>query len=127
MPSPLKAWIDHIHVPGTTATFDVTCLPLAGRPAVIVTTRAGIYDSGSANDGRDHAVPPLELILGKELGMAVTVVAVGRTLAGRLPAPGGDRACPRRAGRGARPGGAGRRLLLTRAGCDTAERRASRH
>ena len=31
VPSSLKAWIDHIHVPGVTAPFDVDSQPLAGR------------------------------------------------------------------------------------------------
>src|SRR5690606_5440125 len=37
VPSSLKAWIDHIHVPGVTAPADFK--PLADRRAVIVSTR----------------------------------------------------------------------------------------
>lgn len=85
MPSSLKAWIDNIHVPGVTAPFDSETQPLAGRPAVIVTTRGGVYDPGSAQEGFDHAVPALGLILGDALGMDVEVIAASRTLASFLP------------------------------------------
>jgi FMN-dependent NADH-azoreductase len=85
MPSSLKAWIDNIHVPGITAPFGSDTLPLAGRPAVIVTSRGGIYDSGSPQEGWDHAVPALELILGDALGMDLEVIATSRTLADFLP------------------------------------------
>ena len=40
VPSSLKAWIDHIHIPGRTAPFvDAPTQPLAGRPAVVVSSR----------------------------------------------------------------------------------------
>ncbi|WP_197684034.1 FMN-dependent NADH-azoreductase [Allokutzneria albata] len=80
LPSSLKAWLDHIHVPGTTAPSAISGAPLAGRPAVLVTTRGGDYDDGSVNEGRDHATPVLELILGEEMGMAVTVITTSLTL-----------------------------------------------
>jgi FMN-dependent NADH-azoreductase len=85
LPSSLKAWIDNIHVPGITAPFGSAPQPLAGRPAVIVTSRGGVYDAGSPQDGWDHGVPPLELILGDTLGMDVEVIATSRTLADFLP------------------------------------------
>lgn len=86
MPSSLKAWIDHIHVPGVTAPFDDPIQPLAGRPAVIVTSRGGSYDTGSATEGWDHAVPPLQLILGDALGMRVEVITTSLTLADQVAA-----------------------------------------
>jgi FMN-dependent NADH-azoreductase len=86
MPSSLKAWIDHIHVPGVTAPFDVPTQPLAGRPAVIVSTRGASYDPGSPTEGWDHVVPPLRLILGDALGMVVTVITADLTLAESVPA-----------------------------------------
>jgi FMN-dependent NADH-azoreductase len=86
LPSTLKAWIDHIHVPGVTAPFDTADQPLAGRPAVVVTSRGGVYDEGTPTEGWDHTVPPLRLILGDALGMAVSVIATNRTLAGSVPA-----------------------------------------
>jgi FMN-dependent NADH-azoreductase len=90
LPSPLKAWVDHIHVPGITAPFGNETAPLAGRRAVIVTSRGGIYDPGSANEGRDHAVPVLELILGAEMRMETSVLVTSRTLAETLPGLAGE-------------------------------------
>lgn len=86
MPSTLKAWIDHIHVPGLTAPFDGDTQPMAGRAAVLVTSRGGAYDTGSATEGWDHAIPPLQLILGTALGMRVNVISTNLTLADSIPA-----------------------------------------
>jgi FMN-dependent NADH-azoreductase len=86
LPSSLKAWIDHIHVPGVTAPFDVPTQPLAGRPAVIVTSQGASYDAGSPTEGWDHAVPVLDLILGTSLGMTLTVITTSLTLAETVPA-----------------------------------------
>lgn len=86
MPSTLKAWIDHIHVLGVTAPFDLPAQPLAGRPAVVVTSRGASYDAGSPTDGWDHAVPAIRLILGNALGMAVSVIETNLTLAETVPA-----------------------------------------
>jgi FMN-dependent NADH-azoreductase len=86
LPSALKAWIDHIHVPGRTAPFDVATQPLAGRPAVIVSSSGGSYDEGSPTEGWDHAVPVLQLILGTALGMDVEVISTSLTLAETVPA-----------------------------------------
>jgi FMN-dependent NADH-azoreductase len=86
MPSTVKAWIDHIHVPGLTAPFDGDTQPMAGRPAVLVTSRGASYDVGTAREGWDHAIPPLELVLGTALGMEVSVIATNLTLADTVPA-----------------------------------------
>ena len=86
LPSSLKAWIDHIHVPGVTAPFDVPTQPLAGRPAVIVSAQGASYDAHSPTEGWDHAVPVLELILGTALGMTLTVITTSLTLAETVPA-----------------------------------------
>jgi FMN-dependent NADH-azoreductase len=86
VPSTLKAWIDHVHVPGRTAPFDEQTQPLAGRPAVIVSSSGGSYDAGSPTEGWDHAVPMLQLILGTALGMTVEVIAAALTLAETVPA-----------------------------------------
>ena len=85
LPSTLKAWVDHIHVPGVTAPFDLPTQPLQGRPAVIVTARGAVYDPGTPTEGWDHAVPVLQLILGKSLGMEVTVITTSLTLADTVP------------------------------------------
>jgi FMN-dependent NADH-azoreductase len=84
MPSTLKAWIDHIHVPGRT-TSPTGTPPLAGRPAVLAVAQGAVYDPGTPMAGADHAVPPLRQILGDALGMDVHVVTVSRTLADLLP------------------------------------------
>ena len=86
LPSSLKAWIDYIHVPGVTAPFDVDSQPLAGRPAVVATSRGGSYDAGTATADWDHAVPVLKIILGDALGMEVTVITTSLTLAATVPA-----------------------------------------
>lgn len=86
LPSTLKAWIDHVHVPGTTAPFDTPDQPLAGRPAVIATSRGAVYDPGTPSEGWDHTVPPLRLVLGQAFGMRVAVVAANLTLADTVPA-----------------------------------------
>ena len=91
LPSSLKAWVDHIHVPGVTAPFDVASQPLAGRPAVVVTSRGAAYDEGTPTAGWDHGVPVLELILGTALGMTVTVIATSLTLAETVPALAGQK------------------------------------
>jgi FMN-dependent NADH-azoreductase len=85
MPSTLKAWVDRIHVPGVTAPSDDPIQPLAGRPAVLVTARGASYDEGSPTEGWDHAIPPLQLILGSALGMDVRVITTSLTLAESMP------------------------------------------
>ena len=90
MPSTLKAWIDHIHVPGVTAPFDTDSQPLAGRTAVIVSSRGASYDPGTPSDGWDHVVPPLQIILGSALGMNVSVITTSLTLAEDIPSLSGE-------------------------------------
>jgi len=85
LPSSLKAWIDHIHVPGVTAPFDVPTQPMQGRPAVIVSAQGASYDAHTPTEGWDHAVPVLELILGTALGMTLTVITTSLTLAETVP------------------------------------------
>ena len=87
VPSTLKAWIDYVHVPGRTAPFvDAATQPMAGRTAVVVSSRGASYDAGSPTDGWDHAVPMLQLILGAALGMTVEVITTSLTLAETVPA-----------------------------------------
>jgi FMN-dependent NADH-azoreductase len=90
LPSTLKAWIDYIHVPGVTAPFDGATQPLAGRQAVIVASRGGVYDEGTPTADWDHAVPVLEIILGNALGMSVSVITTSLTLAEVIPARADD-------------------------------------
>lgn len=85
VPSTFKAWMDHIHVLGTTVPFDTPDRPLAGKPVVVVSSRGNTYAADGPNAGNDHTVPPLELTLGTSLGMDVTVVTAELTLANRIP------------------------------------------
>ncbi|HVV30822.1 MAG TPA: NAD(P)H-dependent oxidoreductase [Mycobacteriales bacterium] len=86
LPSTLKAWLDYIHVMGVTAPFDTREQPLAGRPAVVVSSRGGDYSDGSPTAGWDHTIPPLELVLGQSLGMKVSSITVDLTLAPKVEA-----------------------------------------
>ena len=87
VPAPLKTWIDYIHIPARTAPFvDTPTQPLAGKPAVVVSSRGASYDAGSPTEGWDHAVPVLEIILGTALGMQLEVITTSLTLAETVPA-----------------------------------------
>ena len=87
LPSTLKAWLDHVHVLGTTVPFgEYEARPLAGRTAVVVSSRGASYDSGGEQASWDHTVPPLELVLGQSFGMQVSVITLQLTLADRVPA-----------------------------------------
>ncbi|GGL15823.1 FMN-dependent NADH-azoreductase [Nocardia jinanensis] len=86
LPSTLKAWLDYLHVLGTTVPFDTPDRPLAGIPAVVISSRGNTYAAGTPGEGTDHTVPPLRQTLGVSMGMDVTVVTAELTLAGRIPA-----------------------------------------
>nr|WP_269328525.1 NAD(P)H-dependent oxidoreductase [Kineosporia babensis] len=87
MPSTLKAWIDYVHVGGVTSTVDEQpAQPLAGKPAVVVSSRGASYGPGTPGENTDHEVPSLVQSLGISMGMDVTVVTAELTLATRLPA-----------------------------------------
>jgi FMN-dependent NADH-azoreductase len=84
VPSTLKAWIDYIHVPGTTSTFDEPSEPFAGTPIVVVSSRGAGYGPESGNI--DHEIPALQQLFGVALGMRVHLVIAELTLASRVPA-----------------------------------------
>lgn len=86
IPSSLKAWIDHLHVLGTTAPFDTPDQPFAGKPVVVISSRGLTYGPGSKDEGLDHTVPPLVQVFGTALGMNVQVVTADLTLVGRIGA-----------------------------------------
>jgi FMN-dependent NADH-azoreductase len=81
LPSTLKAWLEYIHVPGVTSASGEHTPPLAGRPAVLVTTRGIAYDEGTHTAGWDHGIPVLRLVLGSALGMSLSVIEVNLTMA----------------------------------------------
>ena len=58
--------------------------PYRGKPAVVVASQGLAYDDGP-QQGLDHGVPVLREILGRALGMDVTVLYTRYTLAGRVP------------------------------------------
>ena len=85
VPSTLKAWVDQVHVLGVTAPFGgKQTQPYKGKPAVIVASQGLAYDDGPQR-GMDHGVPVLREILGRALGMDVTVLYTRYTLATRVP------------------------------------------
>ncbi|WP_432524068.1 FMN-dependent NADH-azoreductase [Kineococcus sp. SYSU DK006] len=83
VPSTLKVWIDNVHVPGVLA--GEGSRPMAGRHAVVVSSRGATYDTGTPTEGWDHGVPVLQIVLGASLGMQVHLVQTSATLADRLP------------------------------------------
>ncbi|HVW41447.1 MAG TPA: NAD(P)H-dependent oxidoreductase [Amycolatopsis sp.] len=83
--STLKAWLDYVHVLGTTVPFDTKDQPLAGKPAVVISSRGLTYATGTPDEGNDHAVPPIVRTLGTSMGMAVTTILAELTLAERMP------------------------------------------
>jgi FMN-dependent NADH-azoreductase len=84
MPSTLKAWIDHVHVPGVTAGFPAEQLPLAGRPAVLVSSRGAAYGAGDNPSEWDHGTAALEVVLGASMGMTTRRIVAQLTLAADL-------------------------------------------
>lgn len=85
--STLKAWLDHVHVLGSTVPFGGTGTQLfAGTPVVVVSSRGAAYGPGTPGEGNDHVGPLLQQLLGAALGMDVTIVDAELTLAPRVPA-----------------------------------------
>ncbi|WP_369068788.1 FMN-dependent NADH-azoreductase [Kineococcus terrestris] len=83
VPSTLKVWLDNVHVPGLLTGAGTQ--PLAGRRAVVVSSRGAVYDAGTPTETWDHGVPVLRIILGEAFGMDVEVVQTSITLAHRVP------------------------------------------
>jgi len=86
MPSTLKAWIDHVHVPAVTAGLPVGRLPLGGRPAVLVSSRGAAYGPGDNPPEWDHGTAAIEVVLGDSMGMTVHRITTHLTLAAELDA-----------------------------------------
>lgn len=85
VPATFKAWLEQVILTGRTLAFGQTP-PLAGRPATIVLAYGGGYDPGTPREGWDFVQPYLETVLGKALGLDVTVIKAQLTLAERTPA-----------------------------------------
>ena len=85
VPSTFKAWLDQVIVNGQTMS-PVGNPPLGGRPATLVLSYGGGYDPGTPREGWDFVQPYLETVLGKAVGLDLTVVKAQLTLAERNPA-----------------------------------------
>ncbi|WNM29436.1 NAD(P)H-dependent oxidoreductase [Streptomyces sp. Li-HN-5-11] len=84
IPSTLKAWIDHVFAVGRTAMTENPSL--AGKPAVVVTSRGGSYQEGTPQHGNDYVQSYLQQALGTGLGLDVTFIVPELTLAPAVPA-----------------------------------------
>jgi FMN-dependent NADH-azoreductase len=85
VPSTFKAWLDQVILGGRTMAHDGNP-PLGGRPATVVLAYGGGYDPGTPREGWDFVQPFLETVLGKALGLDLTVIKAQLTLAERNPA-----------------------------------------
>jgi FMN-dependent NADH-azoreductase len=83
VPASVKTWIDHLLIDPRLRTVPTA---IAGRPAVVISSRGGAYGPGTPKEGWDHAEPYLVRVLGDFLGLDVTVVRPELTLAGVNPA-----------------------------------------
>ncbi|MBC9718974.1 NAD(P)H-dependent oxidoreductase [Streptomyces sp. TRM66268-LWL] len=83
IPSSLKAWIDHAFAVGRTAHTEQRTL--AGKRAVVVTSRGGSYREGTPQHGNDHVQNYLGLALGEGLGMEVDFIVPELTMAPAVP------------------------------------------
>jgi FMN-dependent NADH-azoreductase len=81
MPSTLKAWVDHVHVPGVTAGFAPGELPLRGRPVVLVSSRGAAYGPDDNPADWDHGTAALEVVFGASMGMTPHRIVTQLTLA----------------------------------------------
>ncbi|MFB6849856.1 FMN-dependent NADH-azoreductase [Streptomyces sp. NPDC056373] len=84
IPSTLKAWIDHVFAVGRTSMTERPSL--AGKPAVVVTSRGGSYQEGTPQHGNDYVQSYLQQALGTGLGLNVTFIVPELTLAPTVPA-----------------------------------------
>jgi FMN-dependent NADH-azoreductase len=84
IPSTLKAWIDHVFAVGRTSMTEHPSL--AGKPAIVVTSRGGSYQEGTPQHGNDYVQTYLQQALGAGLGLDVTFIVPELTLAPTVPA-----------------------------------------
>ncbi|OEU96117.1 FMN-dependent NADH-azoreductase [Streptomyces oceani] len=82
--SSLKAWFDHVVTMGRTVAANPPSL--AGKRAVVVASRGGSYQPGTPQEGNDHALPYLRMILGEKLGLETEFIIPELTLAPSTPA-----------------------------------------
>lgn len=87
-PSTVKAWVDHLIVPGHTFDPETGEGLLAGTDLVVLASRGGGYGAGTPREGWDHAEPWLPHALSKT-GVEPRFITAELTLAGRNPAMAG--------------------------------------
>jgi FMN-dependent NADH-azoreductase len=85
IPGTFKLWIDQIILAGRTTAREGTP-PLAGRPATVILAYGGGYDPGTPREGWDFVQPYLETVLGKAMGLDLTIIKTQLTLAEINPA-----------------------------------------
>jgi FMN-dependent NADH-azoreductase len=56
-PSTVKAWVDHLIVPGASLNYETHEGLLGGRDLIILASRGGGYAAGTPREGWDHAQP----------------------------------------------------------------------
>jgi FMN-dependent NADH-azoreductase len=87
IPSPLKAWIDHLVMPRFFADPTTGRSALSGRRVIIATARGGSYAAGSPRAALDFQEPYLRAILGYiGLGHDLSFIHTELTLASVIPA-----------------------------------------
>jgi FMN-dependent NADH-azoreductase len=85
VPGTFKLWIDQVILGGRT-TARAGDPPLAGRPATAILAYGGGYGPGTPREGWDFVQPYLETVLGKAMGLDLTVIKTQLTLAEVNPA-----------------------------------------
>jgi len=82
VPSVLKAYIDHVIMPGT---FDGTADGLAGKKVTFIIAQGGSYKPGTPREGWDFASGYLELFAKSLSATDISVILAELTLAGVVP------------------------------------------
>ncbi|KDN24262.1 FMN-dependent NADH-azoreductase [Amycolatopsis rifamycinica] len=90
-PSSVKAWVDHLIVPGVSVDPETSAGLLGGRDFVVVASRGGGYGEGTPREGWDHAqtwLPHGVSLTGLEprfITAELTLAAVRPAMAGLVP------------------------------------------
>ncbi|WP_433186389.1 FMN-dependent NADH-azoreductase [Actinoallomurus sp. CA-150999] len=83
IPSPLKAWLDSVLLPGRTTGETPSA---QGTPVVVVASRGGSYAPGTPREGYEFVRNYLEAVLGGSLGLDLDFIVPELTMAPRNPA-----------------------------------------
>jgi FMN-dependent NADH-azoreductase len=88
IPSVLKAYIDHLVMPGTLDPYGFKLL--AGKAVTIIVASGSAYGDGSQHPEFDHEVPYLKFIFTSLGATDITVIRTEFTLAGVVPGMEGE-------------------------------------